>query len=99
MARKETAVLSNITAVSLIIDCGTTKKYLKGCFEQLSYDPMKADALLITHTHTDHISQLKMFEELPTYAAQNIETSNLRNISAFDTFQIKDFHIPYSHES
>ena len=31
---------------SLIIDCGTTKKYLKGCFEQLSYDPMKADALL-----------------------------------------------------
>ena len=86
---------------SLIIDCGTTKKYLKGCFEQLSYDPMKADALLITHTHTDHISQLKMFEELPTYAAQNIETSNLRNISAFDTFQIKDFHItvlPMTHD-
>ena len=23
----------------LVIDCGTTRKYLKSCFEQISYDP------------------------------------------------------------
>lgn len=85
----------------LIIDCGTTRRYLKGCFERLSYDPSGADAMLITHTHTDHVSQLKLFQELPLYAAQPIESEKLHGISAYDSFSIKDLHItplPMSHD-
>ena len=44
---------------SIVIDCGTTKKYLLGAFEQIAYDYQSSDAILITHTHSDHIAQMK----------------------------------------
>ena len=61
----------------IVIDCGTTKRYLKGCFERIQYDPTQSDAILITHTHSDHVSQMKMFNDIHTYATQNIETEHL----------------------
>lgn len=85
----------------IVIDCGTTKRYLKGCFDRIQYDPTQSDALLITHTHSDHVSQMKMFNDIPTYATQSIETDHLHGITPYDTFDIKDFHItvlPMSHD-
>ena len=85
----------------LVIDCGSTRKYLKACFERLQYDHLSSDAILITHTHTDHVSQMKMFQSIDTYATQDIATDHLHAIRPFESFDIKDFHItvlPMSHD-
>lgn len=86
---------------NIVIDCGTTRKYLKGCFERVKYDPLQSDAILITHTHSDHVSQMKLFDPIQTYATQDIATNHLHNISPFDQFEVKDFRItvlPMSHD-
>lgn len=86
---------------SIVIDCGSTKRYLSGCFEQLRYDYHQADALFITHTHTDHVSQMKMFKPIHTYATQEIDTDHLHHIQPFESLSIQDLHItvlPMSHD-
>lgn len=86
---------------NLVIDCGSTKKYLKECFTTLNYDYQTSDALLITHTHKDHVSQIKMFKEIETYATQDIGTDHLHHIEPYQEFDIKDIHItvlPMSHD-
>lgn len=86
---------------SLIIDCGTTQKYLNACFEKLNYDIRKSDALLITHTHRDHISSIKMFSHLKTYALIDIDAHENEILNPYDTFNVKDFKItviPLSHD-
>lgn len=85
----------------IIIDCGATKRYLNGCFEQLQYDYHKADALCITHTHKDHVAQLNMFKELPTYSCATLERENVSYVQPYDQLQIKDMRItvlPLSHD-
>ena len=77
----------------IVIDCGTTKRYLNDCFSRIQYDHTTSDAILITHTHTDHVSQMKMFKDIPTYAAQEIVTEQLHGVKAFDRFMIKDLKI------
>ena len=47
----------------LMIDCGTTAHYLRSAMAEIGITPQALDALLITHDHTDHISQVKMFTE------------------------------------
>lgn len=86
---------------NIVIDCGTTQKYLKGCFEQVKCNPMQSDAILITHTHSDHVSQMKVFDTIHTYATQDINTNHLHNICPFEQFEIKDLRItvlPMSHD-
>ena len=85
----------------LIIDCGSTKKYLTQCFETLQYDYREASALLVTHTHSDHIAQLKMFQHLPVYAAQELPVEQHKKISPYEKVYIDDFAItpiPMSHD-
>lgn len=85
----------------IVIDCGSTRRYLKQSFEELQIDYEATDALLITHTHQDHISQLKMFQDIKTYAAQDIATSHLEHVEAFDKITCKDFSVtvlPMSHD-
>ena len=86
---------------SIVIDCGSTRKYLMECFGRIGYDPKSANAILITHTHSDHVSQMKLFDETPTYATQDIKTKNLNQVAAYDEFDIDEFHItvlPMSHD-
>lgn len=85
----------------LIVDCGSTKKYLTQCFEKLQYDYQTATALLLTHTHSDHISQLKMFQHLPVYATQNVEVEYHKKIFPYEEIYIDDLvitPIPMSHD-
>lgn len=85
----------------LVIDCGATKRYLNDCFTRLQYDPCSSDAILITHTHSDHVAQMKTFDATPTYATQEIATKNLHSIQPFESFEIKDMRItvlPMSHD-
>lgn len=85
----------------IIIDCGATKRYLTGCFEQLRYDYHKADGLLITHTHKDHVSQLNMFKELPVFSCAVLEREDTNYVQAYDQIRIGDMNItvlPMSHD-
>lgn len=47
----------------ILIDLGNTCKYVKEKLERLEVDPKSLDAILITHTHNDHIKGLKVFEK------------------------------------
>lgn len=47
--------------LSLAVDCGSTRRWLSQCFAALHLRPEELDGLLITHSHSDHISQLKLF--------------------------------------
>lgn len=43
----------------ILIDAGNTCKYIINKFEELKINPNELDAILITHTHIDHIGGLK----------------------------------------
>ena len=45
----------------ILIDLGNTSKYVKEKLEDLGVFPGDIDAILITHTHVDHIGGLKIF--------------------------------------
>ena len=87
---------------SIIIDCGSTKKYLNTCFERLKYDYQSTNALFITHTHGDHISQLKMFETIDTYAMSELKTANFYQVKSYDCIELDTLNItiiPTSHDA
>lgn len=94
-------VIKNDNA-SIIIDCGSSKTHLLQCFEKLQYDYLTCDALFITHTHSDHVSQLKMFDTIPTFARCEVETSHFTMLESFAKTNVKDIHIqeiPLSHDA
>ena len=47
----------------ILIDLGNTCKYVKEKLAKIEVDPSEIDAILITHTHVDHINGLKVFEK------------------------------------
>ena len=44
----------------VLIDLGVTKSYVEEKLEELEVDPREIKAILITHTHVDHIQGLKV---------------------------------------
>lgn len=54
-----TLILTKNTKV--LIDCGNTCKYICEKLKKLNIEPNEIDAILITHTHVDHINGLKVF--------------------------------------
>lgn len=83
----------------ILIDIGNTSKYVKEKLEDFGVKPEEVDAILITHTHVDHVKGLKVFEKkynVPVYitdimhnALDYIDKYNLLS----DEFDIKDIHI------
>lgn len=45
----------------ILIDCGNTCKYICEKLKTLNIKPEEIDAILITHTHVDHIKGLQVF--------------------------------------
>ena len=45
----------------ILIDCGNTCKYICEKLKKLNIAPEEIDAILITHTHVDHIKGLQVF--------------------------------------
>lgn len=85
----------------IVIDCGSTKRYLCGCFDTLQYDYKTSDALLITHTHKDHVSQLNMFRDIPVFSCAPLERKDTNALKAYDVFRIGSMNItvlPMSHD-
>lgn len=88
---------------SILIDCGSTKKYLMNALDSVNQKVNDLSALLVTHAHTDHISQLKHFKHLPVYSYCDLkDLEDHRIVSPLEEFDIDDFHIQtigLSHDS
>lgn len=85
----------------LVIDCGGTKRYLNECFSRLRFDVSDADALLVTHTHKDHVAQLNSFRHLDAYAWADLGREQ-KVVEPFETFWVKDIKVqvlPLSHDA
>lgn len=78
---------------TIMLDCGTTKKYLFQRLEELEIKKENIDALVITHDHSDHISQLKQFLDLTIYAPIEVDAIHYNEVKAYRPFQIKDIEV------
>lgn len=82
----------------ILIDIGMTCNYVEERLRDMDVSPKSIDAILITHTHTDHIMGLKTFNkkhDTPVYIsskmAQVISTNN--NVFLTKEMTIKDINV------
>lgn len=47
--------------IKLLIDIGTTSLYAERKLKEIGVDPREINGILVTHTHTDHISGIRVF--------------------------------------
>lgn len=99
---KGNACLIKSEEEAILIDCGTTQRYLKEKFDNIQYDYHNVSALLITHTHQDHVKAINMFKHIPVYAHINSSLNHHKKIFPYESFQHLSFTIlplPVSHDS
>ncbi len=108
---KGNACLVQSESTKILIDCGGTKKHLQTTLLNCGATPNELDALLITHSHSDHIRQLALFPHVPIYACCSLPTPKIKGQPIFlnfhpikcpKTLHIGDFKvltIPTSHDS
>jgi phosphoribosyl 1,2-cyclic phosphodiesterase len=100
---KGNACLIETPKTRILIDCGTTKKYLLSCFTDLEMKFNDLDALVLTHNHGDHISQLKHFYDVPIHSPFDVvEALNFNLVKPNHGFQINDltlYPIELSHDT
>ena len=58
---KGNSVLIQTKNTKVLIDLGVSKSYIEEKLSEINVDPKEIDAVLITHTHVDHIQGLKTF--------------------------------------
>lgn len=87
---------------ALIIDCGSTKRYLSQSLHNYSIKLDSVDALLITHSHGDHIAQLRLFDKIKhCYSSVELERDVIVPMP-YVPFMIKDIEVTalvLSHDS
>lgn len=72
----------------VLIDCGSTKKYLLHALHENLVDVEQLDALILTHDHSDHVSQIKTFKDIDIYSPIEID-----DIETFSVHPLKKFAI------
>lgn len=83
----------------ILIDIGNTAKYVKEKLEEFEVDPNDLDAILITHTHQDHVKGLRVFEKQynTLVYVSDIMLKSLGYLENYklleDSFDIKDIHV------
>lgn len=109
---KGNACLIQTAQAKVLIDCGpSTKRYMTNSLNDADVKVEDLDAVLITHSHSDHIRQLAMFQNVPIYTCCPLSVKNskrqevlldLHTITPPAQFQIGDLVIqafPTSHDS
>lgn len=83
----------------ILIDIGNTAKYIKDKLSKFNVCPEELDAILITHTHVDHIKGLKVFKKkynIPIYMTEKMYNC-VDCLDSYqlltDEFNIKDIHV------
>lgn len=58
---KGNSVIIQTNNTKILIDLGVTRSYIEEKLEELEVEPREIKAILVTHTHVDHIQGLKVF--------------------------------------
>ena len=58
---KGNSTLIQTNNTKILIDLGVTKSYIEEKLKEIEVEPKEIKAILITHTHVDHIQGLKVF--------------------------------------
>ena len=84
----------------ILIDIGNTCKYTTEKLKEIGIEPKELDAILITHTHVDHIKGLKVFQNkyktkvyLSTKMKEDLEYIENYEIITEGNLKIKDLSI------
>ena len=87
----------------LLIDCGSTKKYLMESFKKVGACVDDTNGVLISHAHSDHVSQLKHFKHLDVYSYCDLKDAlDKHDVVPNQKLIIKDLSIQFlglSHDS
>lgn len=86
----------------ILVDCGGTKKHLFGSLERLGVKAEDLDAVIITHDHSDHVSQIRFFAGVPVYSPvqlPDIDTFEVRPLQKFTIGSIMATPVPLSHDA
>lgn len=88
---------------AIMLDCGSgTRKYILDAMKEVEFDKKDLDGILITHTHSDHIGQLRHFVKAPIYSYCQLDVRDLKKrpvafnhhcIHPLEPFEIKDLRI------
>lgn len=87
-------------ASRLMIDCGTSKRYLMDNMNALGITLEDIDGLLVTHDHTDHTRLIQTFKNHTVFAPSDLQIES-HKVIPYESFQFKDFTIipiPTSHD-
>ena len=77
----------------LMIDCGSTRKYLMGQLAELGIVKEEIDALLITHDHSDHIAQLRVFKDRSVWSPVELPDTDIFLVQPLRVFTIGSLRI------
>lgn len=86
----------------LMIDCGSTKRHILKSLDTLNIDIDDIKALLITHEHSDHISQINLFKDKKIYSPISLEGVDIHKVTPYESFKVKDIEVtplPLSHDA
>lgn len=75
---KGNSTLLQTKNTKILIDLGVTKSYVEQKLKEIKVEPNDIDAILITHTHVDHIQGLRVF--LKKYKPLLYVTEELKSI-------------------
>lgn len=80
----------------ILIDIGMTCHYVEDKLREMDVNPRTIDAILITHTHTDHILGLSTFTKkynTPTYISSKMDIDVSNKVFITDEMNIKDINV------
>lgn len=95
----------------ILVDCGANGKYITECLKRIDVNPEEIDAILISHSHRDHVSGAGIISrkyDIPIYASSEtwedmteiigkIPTRNSKVVNCGESFLLCDVKIiPFS---
>ncbi len=72
----------------VMIDCGTTKKHLLASLEKTGVRKEELDAVVVTHDHSDHVSQIRHFADTAVYSPVDLPDVDIFAVRPLQQFTI-----------